>query len=147
MRREVKTTRTSSKMRSTRASTLLAACMLIASAVSPVRAASDSAVSPDQARGARQICQTVIGVSPGEEAFAECVSDLQDTPSSHAEAGRLVHIVGDPTVGQSYYSVSNGTRFHREQLACVQLGVDPVAFTSCVMNLSATLQASDHAMD
>ncbi|MDB5459252.1 MAG: hypothetical protein JWO72_993, partial [Caulobacteraceae bacterium] len=48
--------------------------------------------------------------------------------------------------GKSYFYTSNRDRFRREQLACAQIGLDPVsgAFDSCVAGLRSTLFALDN---
>jgi hypothetical protein len=96
----------------------------------------------------RQICETILRVSPGEADFDGCVSGLLDALSvgRHDPGALPIPIADDPDAGVSYYAVSNNTRFHRDQLACAQLGFDAGSFTSCVMNLSGTLQAIDHPL-
>jgi hypothetical protein len=86
--------------------------------------------SPDRAtiQGARvrQICETILRVQPGEADFNGCVSGLTDSlgVGNHDDAAQTIQIAADPDASRSYYAVSNGDRFHREQLACAQLGFD-----------------------
>lgn len=129
--------------------THMAAGLLIATLALPEGAQSSVPVNAtDQGVRVRQICETVLRVSPGEAAFEACVGGLMNSLSvgRHDLAARPIPIADDPDAGRSYYTVTNGTRFHREQLACAQLGFDATAYTSCVMNLSATLEALDHPM-
>ena len=127
----------------------MAAGLLIAALALPEDAQSSIPVNAsDQGGRVRQICETVLRVNPGEAVFDACVGGLEDSlmVGRHDPAAQPIPIAEDPDAGRSYYAVSNGARFHREQLACAQLGFDATAFTSCVMNLSGTLQAIDHPM-
>jgi hypothetical protein len=127
----------------------MAAGLLIATLALPEGAQSSIPVdSTDQGTRVRHICETVLRVSPGDAAFDACISGLLDSLNvgRHDAAAHPIPIADDPDAGRSYYAVSNGARFHREQLVCAQLGFDAGAFTSCVMNLSGTLQAVDHPM-
>jgi hypothetical protein len=53
---------------------------------------------------------------------------------------------GLPGGSKSYLSVSNRDQFGREQLACAELGLNPVsgAFDSCVAGLRSALFAADN---
>jgi hypothetical protein len=125
----------------------MAAGLLIAILALPEDAQSSIPVNAtDQSGRVRQICETVLRVNPGDAVFGACVDGLLDSLSVGRHAAQPIPIAEDPDAGRSYYAVSNSARFHREQLACAQLGFDAGAFTSCVMNLSGTLQAIDHPM-
>ncbi len=132
----------------TRFSHMVAGLMIATLAVPDGAQSSIPANATDPGTRVRQICETVLRVSPGEAAFEACVGGLTDSLSvgSRDPAAQPIPIADDPDAGRSYYTVTNGTRFHREQLACAQLGFDTTAYTSCVMNLSATLEALDHPM-
>jgi hypothetical protein len=58
-------------------------------------------------------------------------------------ASALTGIADDPQSSESYFAVTSGTQFHREQQACALLGLDPAfgAFANCVTDLQSTLQA------
>src|ERR1700749_4678848 len=114
----------------------MAAGLLVAALALPDGAQS-SIPGTDAPQGAhvRHICETILRVSPGEADFDGCVSGLVDALAvgRHDRGTQPIPIASDPDAGRSYYAVSNGTRFHRDQLACAQLGFDASAFTSCVM--------------
>ena len=135
--------------------------------------------------GVGQVCERVVGVSPGEKHYAACVQSLSDsmrnlrqgqgvamarrdclarglTPQTPAfaecelaAAPARVSAAGDPGEtpepggSRSYFMISRGTAFQRDQLACARLGFDPdqEGFSGCVADLRAALsRASEPAM-
>jgi hypothetical protein len=57
--------------------------------------------------------------------------------------------VATPGGTRSYFAVSPGTAFRREQLACAEVGLDPTGgvFPGCAADLHAALAAADNPMN
>jgi hypothetical protein len=88
------------------------------------------------------------GLKPGSPDLAVCTLQSIKAKSSGGSATALTLTNTSAARGaiRSYFSVSNGDRFRREQLGCAQLGLDPVsgAFDSCVAGLRSALFAADN---
>ena len=84
------------------------------------------------------------GLKPGSPDLAVCT--LRSSQARPADASGLTLASAAPGHAKSYFSASNRDRFHREQLACAELGLNPVAaaFDSCVAGLRSSLFEADN---
>ena len=78
-------------------------------------------------------------------ALAECVLNTDATASDPAPD----RTAASPGGTRSWYAVSPGVAFRREQTACAAMGFDPVdgAFSACSADLHAALAAADNPMN
>ena len=105
-----------------------------------------SAVKLDNNRGmqdARRDCLKK-GLRPGDVALAEC--EVAQAPAEMA-AATFAHPPAHPV--KSLFYVSSGEIRRREQMACAQIGYDPIygPFSDCVANLQGALFAADHPLN
>jgi hypothetical protein len=167
-----------------------AAAVFSASACAASPIYNPSELPADQLGQVADICQSVIGLQPGEEHFVRCLESLsasargveQGQAMQRAERDCLAERqpAGSPALAEcvlqnserakasdpvpqfsridatrpvgrtkSYFYTSPRETFHREQLACARLGLDPAqaAFGSCVAGLEAGLSAADDPMN
>jgi hypothetical protein len=109
---------------------------------------SDSLRSLTQGRAAWAAHDACLdkGLKLGSPDLAVCT--LQSTEAKALGATDLTLANAGAARGsiKSYFSTSNRDQFRREQLACAQLGLDPVsgAFDSCVASLRSALFAADN---
>jgi hypothetical protein len=89
------------------------------------------------------------GLSPATPALATCTLGVAETSSATSSDLPPDRTVAPPGGTRSYFAVSPGTAFRREQLACAELGLDPTggAFSSCAAGLHAALAAADNPMN
>jgi hypothetical protein len=87
------------------------------------------------------------GLPTGTPALAECtLAGAQTQPAALDTSAASATLMQNPGGSKSWFSISNGDRLRREQLACARLGLDPVSggFDSCVAGLRATLFELDN---
>jgi hypothetical protein len=95
------------------------------------------------------------GLKPGSADLSLCLLRAADTTPDPAAvklpdiASMTAGVAADPQSSKSYFAVTQGTKFHREQQACAMLGFDPAfgAFANCVADLQSTLQTIDMPED
>jgi hypothetical protein len=89
------------------------------------------------------------GYAPATPTLAVCSLDAADTSSATNADLPPDRTVAPPGGTRSYFAVSPGTAFRREQLACAELGLDPTggAFSGCAADLHAALAAADNPMN
>ena len=118
---------------------------------------SDSLESISRGRAVAQARNACFaqGLKPGNADLSLCLLRAADTTPDPAAvklpdiAGMTAGIAADPQSSKSYFAVTPGMKFHREQQACAMLGFDPAfgAFASCVADLQSTLQTIDMPED
>jgi hypothetical protein len=86
------------------------------------------------------------GLKSGSADLAVCTLQSSRAKPADIKASDLTLTGVGPAPAKSYFSASNRDRFHREQLACAELGLNPVssAFDGCVAGLRSNLFELDN---
>jgi hypothetical protein len=108
----------------------------------------ENAVSRVALSRARDACRK-RGFAPGTPALAKCALGASDTSLATSVDPSPDRTVAPPGGRRSYFAVSPGMAFRRDQLACAELGLDPTgsAFSACAADLRAALAAADNPMN
>jgi len=101
-----------------------------------------------------RICQSSLGVQPGEAHYAGCVTSLSQSRAALARdltaAAREIPAVDvNGARAGSYFTASPGEVHRREAAACARIGLDPASsgFASCVAGLQSAQFAADNPLD